>query len=485
MQEDLDPLAAPTPGARRAWPPAALGHALGTLVAIALPAAWMWNFTVDDALISIRYAHHLATGLGYRFNPAGPVTDGVTPLPWPLVLAPLAHGPALATLRASKVLGLLSLAPSLAWLGWTLPRASGASRTARLLLVATQAVFALCFPVAAWAVSGMETGLATALATCAATALFARPNAVGAAFFAGLAASLRPELAPWAVAIGVGTARPRSRPFDASIFARRLLPRALLALGPFALCVALRAMMFGRPAPLALLAKPSDLAHGSLYAGAAVVVVLLPTLLLSRHALQPGPARVLTIAFAVHTLVVIGVGGDWMPYARLLVPVVPGLLLVVASVLRADARGLWSGVRLVLAATLGLVLLRNAAPAGRRVGVDRSALIERAAPVLADARVIAALDVGWVSAARDAEIVDLAGLTDPAIAALPGGHTSKRMSTAMLLDRGVDTVLVFSRPRTVELRIVQSDLFEANFREVARLPLGPEDHYVVYRRSRP
>ena len=56
--------------------------AVATLSALA-----MWGFTVDDALISIRYARHLADGVGYRFNPAGPSTDGVTPLPWPFLIA--------------------------------------------------------------------------------------------------------------------------------------------------------------------------------------------------------------------------------------------------------------------------------------------------------------------------------------------------------------------------------------------------------------
>src|SRR5688572_9822626 len=63
-----------------------------TGVALALmPALALFGFTVDDALITARYAHHLAIGAGYRFNALGPVTDGVTPLGWALALAPFAH----------------------------------------------------------------------------------------------------------------------------------------------------------------------------------------------------------------------------------------------------------------------------------------------------------------------------------------------------------------------------------------------------------
>ena len=61
---------------------------------------------VDDALISARYAAHLWAGHGYRFNVAGPVTDGVTPLGWAVVLAPLSRGDVLTAFAAAKWLGL-------------------------------------------------------------------------------------------------------------------------------------------------------------------------------------------------------------------------------------------------------------------------------------------------------------------------------------------------------------------------------------------
>ncbi|MBP9112674.1 MAG: hypothetical protein KBF88_07680, partial [Polyangiaceae bacterium] len=41
-------------------------------------------------------------------------------------------------------------------------------------------------------------------------------------------------------------------------------------------------------------------------------------------------------------------------------------------------------------------------------------------------------------------IVDLAGLTDPAIARLPGGHTSKRIDANYFLDRAPDAWVVWS-----------------------------------------
>ena len=128
---------------------------------------------------------------------------------------------------------------------------------------------------------------------------------------------------------------------------------------------------------------------------------------------------------------------------------------------------------------------------------DRRALVQRARPALASAEVVATLDIGWVSAATDARIVDLAGLTDPEIAALPGGHTSKRVAPSVLLDRGTDVVLVYTTVggeqlgavplqgmRVVEARLVGSELFERRFVPQAFLPLGRRGAgYVVYRRT--
>ena len=81
--------------------------ALGAACAL-IPSLAMWGFTVDDALIPVRYANHLALGIGYRFDATGPSTDGVTPLPWPFLLAPLAAGDALTTLLRAKVIGVVA-----------------------------------------------------------------------------------------------------------------------------------------------------------------------------------------------------------------------------------------------------------------------------------------------------------------------------------------------------------------------------------------
>jgi hypothetical protein len=451
----------------------ALCGAIGALV----PALAMWGFTVDDALIPLRYAQHLAYGAGYRFNLHGPPTDGVTPLPWALLLVPvvrLAKGDLVSALELVKALGVVATTASGAALGrFVAIRAGDRLAQAAAALV----VVAIAYPVGAWAASGMETGIATALATLAVVS-FERPYR--AAALAGIVATLRPELVVWSLVLGAGAA-----------LAKRSSPRALavisaLALGPFVACAVVRLGVFGRPAPLALLAKPSDAAHGLVYAGAASVVVLTPLLALAPRGLLGASAlaRTLVLAAIAHVVVVVAVGGDWMPYARLMVPIAPGLALVHVELSRTSTRA--CTLRAVAAIALGIVLAISAAPAGRHVWADRKELIARTRPLLADARTIAALDVGWVGAVSDVHVVDLAGLTDPVIASLPGGHTSKLVDIGMLLDRGVDSVVVYHDPaspmRVVEARITRSPLFAERFVHVADVPLGARGaSYAIWR----
>jgi hypothetical protein len=446
-------------------------------------ASIMWGFTVDDALISVRYARHVADLVGYRFDPSGPSTDGVTPLPWPFVLALLArHAPAWEVLVRAKILGLVCGGLGGAISGAAIGRGGGSRVSKAVALVA----LGVSLPLAAHTVSGMETALATLLVTLGAT----RSTRAASAALLGLAASLRPELLPFVlvvVALGFRWA-PEER--------REVAVAAVLALAPFFVCAAVRAFAFGSLVPLSVSAKPSDVAHGLAYLGAGVVVSVGPLAALAPVAIFRGLggessherrlAAALGVAVLVHLVVIVVVGGDWMPYARLFVPVVPAALVAASELAGSSVAG---ALRLALAATLGLVVFVARGPSGRQVMRDRHALVEAARPVLSQTKGVAALDIGWVSAATEAPIVDLAGLTDPEIAALRGGHTSKAVAPRVLLDRGVDELLVYttsvaSAPaegspvdslpgiRGVEARLLASELVRTRFRLVGVLPLG-------------
>ncbi|HEY2514766.1 MAG TPA: hypothetical protein VGI39_28065 [Polyangiaceae bacterium] len=434
-------------------------------------AAWMRDFTVDDALISVRYARHLAEGVGYRFNASGPSTDGVTPLPWPFVLALFAHAPPLAVLARAKAFGFVVWLAAAA--GWG--RAVGRAPASPVAKGAAIGLLALCLPVAAHAVSGMETAVAMALATFASIA----EGTWSACVLAGLVASLRPEMVVWATvfAAGVGPLA-------------RAVPRVLVAAAPFALCALVRTLAFGHAAPLAVSAKPSDLTHGLVYAAAAALVSLAPIAACAPLALArtPDRATALAVAGAAHFATLIAVGGDWMPYARLAAPIAPSLLYAFVVASKRMSRPL-AALRVAVAGALGVYVLVRAAPAGRHVGAHAAALIEAARPALAGAHRIASIDVGWPTAASDADLVDLGGLTDPEFAALPGGNTSKHVDPAVLLARGPDVILLYWRNvagerrfrDSLEARLAASELISRHYEARAPLPSYGEDDagYVV------
>lgn len=433
---------------RRAEPwAAAAASALCALV----PALALRGFTVDDALITARYAAHLAAGQGYRFNVGGPVTDGVTPLGWAHLLAPFAAAGPLAALSAAKISGAVAWIFGAALLGVAVARASDRPlRYSALLLVAASA------PLAAWSVAGMETGVVAALGALAvALPPLGRPH-LGAAC-AGLAAGLRPELLPFALVLAAAIPfAPASASAPVSASASALAPSAwaahlALALSPFLTVAALRWILFGRPGPLSALAKAPDATLGFRYAAACFLLtgplVLVAPLAWRRLGAWP---RGLVFAVAVHFAAVAAAGGDWMPLSRLVVPALPAVVLAAAHLASvADARA--TAARIALALAGELFALLKVGPTAAQVGADRLHLIDELRGALAGARVVAALDIGWLGAATPATLVDLAGVTDPAIAALPGGHTTKRIPVGLLDARGVDT-LVFLLPPGEPLR---------------------------------
>ncbi len=481
---------------------AALAFGGAAFAVAVLACAWAWPFAIDDAFIGVRYARHVVAGAGYAWNAGAAPTDGVTPLPWAFLLAPIAHAVPTVVLGRAKLAGAIV---------WTLTAAAwgGAVGRARAPLWAKAcavALLAVDVPVNAHAVSGMEMAFATALATFC---VILHTRARVAAALAGLAATLRPELVVWSVVVAVGFDRVRSSAASAEgnagmspgsrlSAARSAVVAGLLAALPFVVCAAVRLVVFGHPAPLSVLAKPSDLAHGLAYAGAAAVFSLAPIVVVSPVALarERGPALVVVLAAIAHFAVICAVGGDWMPYARLAVPVIPSLLFAFVLAAPHAVRWVHAG-RALLAFAVALWLVPGSIRALRRAGADRSVMIEKARPLLSSANRIAAVDIGWVSAVSEGTVLDLAGVTDPEVAALGGGHTSKRVSPAFLIAHGADAAVFFADllpstldavtpgafPRVVERRLVQDDAFAARFAPVAVLPLGEKGAgYVVFRR---
>lgn len=139
--------------------------------AVALYGAFLWRGRYvldgrrifglfDDALISLRYAQHLAAGEGFLFNLGDPPVEGVTNLLWTLLLVPV-HWLGLEVGTRSLVVGILGSALLVA-------AALVAARAAPLLFrtapaeVLRPTVLVGCllfYPTAFWTLRGFEVGL--------------------------------------------------------------------------------------------------------------------------------------------------------------------------------------------------------------------------------------------------------------------------------------------------------------------------------------
>jgi hypothetical protein len=304
----------------------------------------------------------------------------------------------------------------------------------------------------------METAVVVALVTFATT-----DGALGLCCV-GLAAAWRPELIPFAFVLSVGRCRSLTRiPADLA-----------LSVGPAVAVAVFRWACFGSPHPLAVVAKPSDFTHGFWYALEALLwsgpvwLWLCPVrpwsfTVHARRSTDPirqvqyySQANVghpalerrelaLIAAILVHFVAVALAGGDWMPAYRLAVPIMPAMLRVACHLAHRRGR-LLGGIALVLALSSSLRVSLKLVPSARWIVTQRVRLIHSAAPALQYATVVAAPDVGWVGEAFRGEIVDLAGATDPTVAYLRGGHTSKQVERRLLALRRVDRIIVLLAP---------------------------------------
>ena len=420
----------------------ALVFALGVLAAV--PSAWFfWGFSVDDALIPARYAHHLALGQGYVMNAGGPVTDGVTPLGFPYGFRAFASAGPLAALAAARTAGLLAWLLGAGLVGITIDRIPG-SRWRFLGL----AMLAASAPLGAWASAGLETPWATLL-VCAALLFRSFERDLAASACLGLAAWLRPELLPFSLLLSF-PANPRSsapsaasldEPLPLRTIGARHFARLALAAAPFVVAALVRVAVFGRAEPLSVIAKPPSAVAGLAYSLACFLltgpIALAAPLAWKRLVGWP---RWLVGAVVVHYVAIALAGGDWMPLSRLCVAALP-VVVVAAAYVAGESSIFFTAGRMLVVLTGELFALQRSSISAPRVMADRLALIEQGRVAFAGAQVIATEDAGWVGAATDATVVDLAGVTDPFVAALPGSHTDKRIPDTFLDQRHVDLIV--------------------------------------------
>ena len=346
------------------WLPVAAACVVVGFVALQVRLVGDWR--VDDAYITFSYSRNLAIGRGpvYGYDLR---VEGYSNFLWmvfvalPLSLWPRGDPALIARIGAFGSLALLG------WIVWRLMR----RRAGLLLSAALLAVLALWTDLTRATLSGLETTPhAALLALC--ILLYTHPSgtvrrwtwlaALGLGLIRIDGFVLIGVLVAWDLVLG-----PRQRRL---ITARHLwwftIP-VLAYVGYFSA----RWAYYGLPLPLPYYAKSIGAAQGLLRGGGYLwanirALGLLAAVPVGIAALVRKPradALLLWTIAGVQCVYVVAIGGDWMPMARWLIPVVPLFLVLVAwggeDVLqRISARGWMIAARVVLPLAMLFIAMR-------------------------------------------------------------------------------------------------------------------------------
>ncbi len=226
------------------------GLELGGALVAALGVVCLWDFTVDDAFITFRYAKHAAMGLGPVWNLEGPRVEGYSNALWMWGLALGAWAGANVEVLA-KIMGLVAFVATGQLLGRTV------GRWTRSELAVAVTFFAWCLNPMAWvhSVSGLETSVyALCVVALAVGALEGRALVLAGA---GVAAVLfRPDgVVPAGLALAMAwRAFPQHR--------RAFTQAAGMIFAAGAALLAFRVGYYGAPLPNPYLLKSGDFAGG-------------------------------------------------------------------------------------------------------------------------------------------------------------------------------------------------------------------------------
>lgn len=435
----------------------------------------------DDAFISFRYARNLATGAGLVWN-VGERVEGYTNFLWTLLLAiPFVFSKSAEPVLFARVLsvggGAAAMIGSFLLVRRLAPRSALFPLLPPLLLAGNWS-FAIN------TMSGLETVFLAGLVTVAVWLLVVETGDLryrGSSVIFALAALTRPE----AIGLFVGmlglVAWPLPYPYRPQ--ARRYLSRLTW---PFAAIVGLHLVFrlgyYGRLVPNTFVAKfgvplPAGLPTRGEYLSGFVLEGLDPFVVFAALAglfviaRVRDPAARLVSAAAVFGLVNVAVSGaDFMIGFRYLVPYLP--VMYVAAALgggwiverflsapkgegeRESPRGSWvEGALLVLAvaeAGRGYAHSRDRLHAfeelRRRVALDTGDALGRwLGEHLPAGTRVATVDIGALGFASNLPVLDLSGLTDPAIARLPGDILDRRLDLDALFQRDIGAFVLVSR----------------------------------------
>lgn len=335
----------------------AKGFAIGILALLVIHALFL-QIVVEDAYISLRFAKHLAAGLGLIWNAGEPPVEAYTNLLWVLLSA----GAMKLGLDGPLMTQILGGAASLGVMAYTYRYARRLLGLDRELALLPLLLLAVSGPFATWALSGLETNLFALLVLGACYHLVTfwktgRTRQAALASALGLLATLtRPDgLGIFAILIGLHLVGPRAGRAKSSPL-RTTLAIAACFLFPMALYGLWKLRYFGDLIPNTFYAKTGGTLEQwirgvtyTLYFAIQFLLPLLPFAALALWARRWGVAssagepmvrlaRVVGIAVSLgYTGYVVLVGGDYMAMYRFFVPILPLLYLGVADGLRGAA----------------------------------------------------------------------------------------------------------------------------------------------------
>ena len=487
-----------------------MGDRRATIIAGSLIAALifliayarLWIYVLDDTYISLRYAQHLAQGLGPVYNP-GERVEGVSNALWTLFLALpfVLHLPpipfikvtlalaslatAWATVGLARASGLLPAEPGRRWLAWVpawlflatplvIDRAADGLESipfALLLVVATT-----------WAFEERGAGRFPRLGLALAALPMMRPDGILAALVVLAIAVLR----------GAGPAR---------------TIRTVLTFGTLvALFLLARHRYYGEWLPNTFFAKRGG---GTMWGlGWKSVLDFLKEnggwgWLIALPALFLAPARAaawsLLAVAATRFLFDAWAGGEWVGFRRFLVPTFPFLYTIVMA---GVARLRWRALLLPAAAATAALLVapawmdypeREAEAIAYAHGLDaaQGALGRAIAARTAPDALIAMDDAGLGPYLAGRRNLDMLGLNDHHIARLPGRFAHK-YDTAYVLGRSPDLVVLVSDvaeptrgeqfPLAGHAALASDSTFHARYDFLRVYPMRPDYFLGVFRR---
>ncbi|HMI91425.1 MAG TPA: hypothetical protein VK509_08685 [Polyangiales bacterium] len=465
----------------------------GALLGYALMAFAVRGFVTDDALITLRYARHLAAGHGIVWNVGQDPVEGFTNFSHVLfgALAIKLGLPALTTVRAFNLLaggGLVALTYSFAW----------GIFGARTWAAAAALLVGLHPALAYWSVSGLETGSYAAALLLGMWALDRERSSLAGASFV-FCALTRFEGALVAVAIvsaqlGVDWVRGRGS-------LRRHVP-ALVACGlAYGLYFAWRYQYFGY-----LLSNSAYYKSGA-HAGAtllrAFALELAPLLVLvpfARWTALGATGAMLAASLALYIAGSYGVKPSVSYMHRFFVPVYAPVVLLACSALMRFA----SGGRIAKLASVGALLIvlawdvanpRSGVVAASSGSYDKGSRMRTRANVAAliaqrfsPCATVAIQDVGAVGYLLRNPIFDTFGLNDEAFA-----HRFARKREKYLehvLDQAPDAIVLISEDSVrltphyyTDKVIARNPRFIAGYERIATAVSAHESyHYIIYGR---